>query len=177
MQASQESLVNALESIHSLLEESETRLKAARESLADSNANNRKHFRPGEKPSAAATQDAPQTPASANAPAAEELSVPVLEDIVVPGSGTKSGPEPLPLFAEPPLRQENTHSANEPPPPAATVQERIESLRAEMEQRLKELLAQHRAEIEAELNAELERRLAQILAGEAATPEEGGGKA
>ena len=175
MQASQESLVNALESIHSLLEESETRLKAARESLADSNANNRKHFRPGEEHSAAAPREEAKTPASANEPAAEELSVPVLEDIVVPGSQIKSGPEPLPLFAEPPLRQEDAHSANEPQP-MATVQEQIESLRAEMEQRLKELLAQHRAEIEAELNAELERRLTQILAGEAAMPEEGGGK-
>ncbi|NOZ37084.1 MAG: hypothetical protein GXP11_03255, partial [Gammaproteobacteria bacterium] len=91
MHDSQASLVNALESIHTLLEESETKLSAARESLAGSRIDNQKHYNPSQsKPQSESPPELlPESALTAETDSSksdqETLAVPILEDIVVPG--------------------------------------------------------------------------------------------
>ncbi len=150
MQESQTSLVNALESIHTLLEESETKLSAARESLAGSRIDNQKHYNPKHaKPLSEPETDHGNLDD-------EDIAVPVLEDIVVPGAEQ----EPLPLFAETETAIEEAVEIS-----AARKQEfidRLEAIQIEMDDYLNEMLVRCMAGIELDLKETLSQKLQEL---------------
>ncbi|HEB57447.1 MAG TPA: hypothetical protein ENI98_14325 [Gammaproteobacteria bacterium] len=158
MHDSQASLVNALESIHTLLEESETKLSAARESLAGSRIDNQKHYKPGQaEPLSEADSILTVQTNSGNADD-EELAVPILEDIVVPGIQQ----EPLPLFDEAEI---NTTTAEIAEISDARKQEfidRVEAIQIEMDDYLNEILVRCMAGIELELKETLAQKLQEL---------------
>ncbi len=154
MHESQASLVNALESIHTLLEESETKLSAARESLAGSRIDNQKHYNPkGAKPPSEPTLQPEIDSANLDE---EDIAVPILEDIVVPGAEQ----EPLPLFTEDETAVEETVEIS-----AARKQEfidRLEAIQIEMDDYLNEMLVRCMAGIELDLKETLSRKLQEL---------------
>ncbi len=160
MNESQASLVNALESIHTLLEESENKLSAARESLAGSRIDNQKHYRPrlGElhpKPlSKSFLMNELNTDDHSNNADEDEFSVPVLEDIVV----ASSKPESRPLF------DKIKNSIAEPPVEISDARkqefiDRVEAIQLEMDDYLNEMLVRCMAGIELDLKETLSRKL------------------
>ncbi len=154
MHDSQASLVNALESIHTLLEESETKLSAARESLAGSRIDNHKHYNP---------KDAKPASESASKPGIdlgklddEDISVPILEDIVMPGAEQ----EPPLLFAETGTTIEEAVEISD-----ARKQEfidRLEAIQIEMDDYLNEMLVRCMAGIELDLKETLSKKLQEL---------------
>jgi len=153
MHDSQASLVNALESIHTLLEESETKLSAARESLAGSRIDNQKHYNP--KNSKPQSEPALQ-PETGSGSLDEDVAVPILEDIVVPGAEQ----EPLPLFAEDETAIEEAVEIS-----AERKQEfinRLEAIQIEMDDYLNEMLVRCMAGIELDLKETLSRKLQEL---------------
>jgi len=154
MHESQASLVNALESIHTLLEESETKLSAARESLAGSRIDNQKHYNPkGAKPSSEPTLNPELDSGNLDD---ENIAVPILEDIVVPGAEQ----EPLPLFAETQTAIEDAVEIS-----AERKQEfinRLEAIQVEMDDYLNEMLVRCMAGIELDLKETLSKKLQEL---------------
>ncbi len=154
MHDSQASLVNALESIHTLLEESETKLSAARESLAGSRIDNQKHYNPkGAKPR---SEPALQPEIDSGSLDNEDIAVPILEDIVVPGAEQ----EPLPLFAEDETAVEEAVEIS-----AERKQEfisKLEAIQIEMDDYLNEMLVRCMAGIELDLKETLSRKLQEL---------------
>ncbi len=160
MHDSQASLVNALESIHTLLEESETKLSAARESLAGSRLDNQKHYKPSQtaSPEKPGSESSPPGKTDSSEAHAEELAVPLLEDIVVPGKLQ----EALPLFDE----------AEIDTPTAAVIEisdarkqefvDRLEAIQLEMDDYLNEILVRCMAGIELELKETLAQKLQEL---------------
>lgn len=154
MHDSQASLVNALESIHTLLEESETKLSAARESLAGSRIDNQKHYNPKDaKPLSEPSREYKVDHDNLND---EDFAVPILDDIVVPGVEQ----EPLPLFAE-----DETAIKEAVEISAERKQEfinRLEAIQIEMDDYLNEMLVRCMAGIELDLKETLSRKLQEL---------------
>ena len=154
MHDSQASLVNALESIHTLLEESETKLSAARESLAGSRIDNQKHYNPkGAKPLSEPSLEYKVDHDNLND---EDFAVPILDDIVVPGAEQ----EPLPLFAEDETAVEEAVEISD-----ERKQEfinRLEAIQIEMDDYLNEMLARCMAGIELDLKETLSKKLQEL---------------
>ncbi len=165
MHDSQASLVNALESIHTLLEKSETKLSAARESLAGSRIDNQKHYNPSQsKPRSESPPELrPESPLTAETDSSksvqEALAVPILEDIVVPGIIQQ---EPLAQFNDAEI---NTTTAASVEISEARRQEFIDKLDAiqiEMDDYLNEMLVRCMANIELELKKTLAEKLQEL---------------
>jgi len=160
MHDSQASLVNALESIHTLLEESETKLNAARENLAGSRADNRKHHKPGQsKPRSEPLPEA-SLPAKTDSskPPQKELTVPILEDIVVPGRQQ----EPLPLFNEAEINTTTAEIAEISEARRQEFTDRLAAIQIEMDDYLNEMLVRCMAGIELELKETLSGKLQEL---------------
>ncbi len=160
MNESQASLVNALESIHTLLEENESKLSAARESLEGSRIDNQKHYKPSHgKPQIKPQQESllmTDLLADEDTDSENEFSVPVLEDIVIPGNEADS----LPLFEQLENPVENTPEISH-----ARKQEfidKIEAIQLEMDDYLNEMLVRCMASIELELKETLSKKLQEL---------------
>ncbi len=167
MHDSQASLVNALESIHTLLEESETKLDAARKNLAGSRIDNHKHHKPGHsKPS---SKSLPKSSPTIKAPSRKlhegelavpilpegELAVPILDDIVVPGIAQ----QPRPSFN----KIETKTIARKPVEISDSRKQefidKLEAVQVEMDDYLNEMLVRCMASIELELKETLSQKL------------------
>jgi hypothetical protein len=87
---SNDDLVNALESIKGLLEQSEVKLTAARKSIKQASESGAQRFRPQEAPE-------PEPEIEEIEPEIEEIeaTVPVLEDVVIPGDSESGVPPKL----------------------------------------------------------------------------------
>ncbi|VAX13813.1 hypothetical protein MNBD_GAMMA24-571 [hydrothermal vent metagenome] len=160
MHDSQASLVNALESIHTLLEKSETKLNAARESLAGSRIDNQKHYNPGaSKPH---SEPPPESSLAAETDSCEsheeELAVPILEDIVVPGKQQDS----LPLFDKADINATTEDIADISEARKQEFIDRLEAIQIEMDDYLNEMLVRCMAGIELELKETLAQKLQQL---------------
>jgi len=163
MNESQASLVNALESIHTLLEESETKLSAARESLAGSRIDNQKHYRPSlgkvyaKPPSASLLINELTAELDSDNTDEDELAVPILEDIVIAGSKAASPS----LFGE----IENSLEAVASEISDARKQEfidRVEGIQIEMDDYLNEMLVRCMAGIELDIKETLSNKLQEL---------------
>ncbi len=150
MHDSQASLVNALQSIHTLLEESETKLNAAKESLAGSRIENQKHHTPSQaKTLSDPLPDSPLTPKADSGKSYEKgLAVPILEDIVLPGIQQ----EPLPLLDETGISDSRRQEFID----------KLEAIQIEMDDYLNEMLVRCMAGIELELKETLSRKFKEL---------------
>ncbi|HEB85550.1 MAG TPA: hypothetical protein ENI68_00815 [Gammaproteobacteria bacterium] len=150
MHDSQASLVNALESIHTLLEESETKLNAARETLAGSRIENQKHGTPSRPKTP--LESPPKSPVTHKTDSGKsyekELAVPLLEDIVLPGVQQ----EPRPLFNETGISDTRKQEFIN----------RLEAIQIEMDDYLNEMLVRCMAGIELELKETLSRKFEEL---------------
>ncbi|VAX08872.1 hypothetical protein MNBD_GAMMA25-719 [hydrothermal vent metagenome] len=170
MNESQASLVNALESIHTLLEESETKLSAARESLEGSRIDNKKHYNPGlistkakQIPSSKIIADemVGQFSTQPVHPDKDEFTVPILEDIVIPGIvSPEHDVENHPLFdsIENPL--DSTVDIRDSRKQQFI--EKVESIQLEMDDYLNEMLVRCMASIELELKETLSKKFQEL---------------
>lgn len=157
MHDSQASLVNALESIHTLLEESETKLDAARKNLAGSRIDNHKHYTPGHrKPlSESPPKSSPTVKVDSGKLHEGNVAVPILDDIVVPG------------IAQPPLSSFNeieTKITVEEPVEISDSRkqefiDKLEVIQVEMNDYLNETLVRCMAGIELDLKEMLSQKL------------------
>ncbi len=160
MHDSQASLVNALESIHTLLEESETKLNAARETLAGSRIENQKHYTPRhDKILSPPPLESPLTPnINSGKPYEKELAVPLLEDIVVPGIQQ----EPLPLLDKAEINATTEAIAEISDTRKQAFINRLETIQIEMDDYLNEMLVRCMAGIELELKETLSRKFEEL---------------
>lgn len=160
MHESQASLVNALESIHTLLEESETKLSAARESLEGSRIDNQKHYNLSQSKPLTKSQLKPKMGVSR--PAEADVTVPILEDIVVPG--TKH--DPLPFSHETEIDAELKFTIDEIAEISIarrqTFIDKIEAIQVEMDDYINEALVQCMASIELDLKETLSQKLQEL---------------
>ncbi len=172
MNESQASLVNALESIHTLLEESETKLSAARESLEGSRIDNKKHYNPG-----LISTKAKQTPSSKiiadetvgqfstkpKHPDKDEFTVPILEDIVIPGIvSPEHDVKSRPLFDSIENPVDSVRAVNIRDSRKQQFIEKVESIQLEMDDYLNEMLVRCMASIELELKETLSKKLQEL---------------
>jgi len=165
MNESQASLVNALESIHTLLEESETKLSAARESLEGSRIDNSKHYNPSlsqnqgkQAPSISEFNAENSFEPIEEKDVEDELVVPVLDDIVIPSIQVDT----LPLFTEEQTFIENAVDISD-----SRKQEfinKLEHIQLEMDDYLNEMLVRCMASIELELKETLSKKLEELRA-------------
>ena len=133
-----ETLVRSLESIKELLLQSESKISAAKESIARAGMSG--HRRPAADPA-----PAPEPPAPG-----DEDAVPVLEDVVVPAPGTGAGQE-QPLEDNPAM-----------PPPAAAPEElaeTIEDFRAALEKEIHDTLIHGIVQLEADIKEHIRKAL------------------
>jgi len=160
MHDSQASLVNALESIHTLLEESETKLNAARETLAGSRIENQKHGTPSQAKTP--LKSPPQPPVAHKVDSGKsydkELAVPLLEDIVVPGIQQ----EPPPLFDKTEINATTEAVAEISDTRKQEFINRLEAIQIEMDDYLNEMLVRCMAGIELELKETLSRKFEEL---------------
>ena len=131
-----ETLVRSLESIKELLLQSESKISAAKESIARAGMSG--HRKPAADPA-----PAPEPPAPG-----DEDAVPVLEDVVVPapGAGQERPPEETPAM----------------PPPAAAPEElaeTIEDFRAALEKEIHDTLIHGIVQLEADIKDHIRKAL------------------
>ncbi len=162
MNESQASLVNALESIHTLLEESETKLSAARESLEGSRIDNRKHYNPSlgqpqpERQSESFLMTELIAEDDSDNTDEDELAVPILEDVVVPGNEAEN----LPLFEQIESKVEGAVEISDARKQAFI--DKVETIQIEMDDYLNEMLVRCMASIELELKETLSQKLQEL---------------
>jgi len=159
MHESQASLVNALESIHNLLEESETKLDAARESLEGSRMDNQKHYNPSQPKSK--SQPAPET--NINTASGADFTVPVLEDIVIPGAEQVS----LPLSYETDIDDTELKATIDTVAEISEARkqafiDKVEAIQIEMDDYINEALVRCMASIELDLKETLSKKLQEL---------------
>lgn len=159
MHDSQASLVNALESIHTLLEKSETKLSAARKNLAGSRIDNHKHYRPSQTTPLSKRQPTPAPLPTIKKDSGtsdkEESAVPILDDIVIPGSRQ----EPPLLFDKVEIDTSITDIPEISDACRQAFIDKLDHIQIEMDDYLNEVLVRCMASIELELKETLSQKL------------------